>query len=254
MDYHDMLAKLGVGSAHPGGMKSTLSWIRRLNISDGTKVLDVGCGTGRTSCFLQKLYGCQVTGVDIRPRMVQKASMRAQQEEADVHFAVASAEHLPYQEREFDIVVTESVNVFVQIERALKQYFRVLRPGGTYVDVEMATFGPVTKEWQKSVRDVYGARFVPDIQGWKAFYRSAGFANVETLFSTPVIPGDSFELDREYPDLTQLADPDAMQDHRVTSIMYQNSVWLEKYHRNLLYGVFMSQKPFASEQTEDNHN
>jgi ubiquinone/menaquinone biosynthesis C-methylase UbiE len=254
MDYHDMLAKLGVGSAHPGGMKSTLSWLRRLELTDETKVLDVGCGTGRTSCLLQKMTGCHVTGVDIRPRMVQKATMRAEKEGANIRFVVASAEHLPFKDNEFDIVVTESVNVFLHLEKALKQYFRVLKPGGYFVDVEMATFGPVTKEWLNSVRDVYGARLVPDIHGWKTFYRSTGFTNIETLFSTPVKPGDSFELEAEYPDLSQLADADAMQDHRVISIMQKNSMWLEKYHQNLLFGVFVSQKPSASEQIEDNHN
>ena len=68
----DMLAKLGVGNAHPGGFGETIEQLKNYPIEKGKRVLEVGCGTGRTACFLAE-QGCEVTAVDIRPEIIAKA-------------------------------------------------------------------------------------------------------------------------------------------------------------------------------------
>ncbi|UUZ83362.1 hypothetical protein LJK88_05535 [Paenibacillus sp. P26] len=42
MSYLDMVAKLGVGGAHPGGFEATLEQLQRFPIPPGSRVLDVG--------------------------------------------------------------------------------------------------------------------------------------------------------------------------------------------------------------------
>ncbi len=252
MDYHDMLAKLGIGSAHPGGISSTLEWIKCVHFSKDSKVLDVGCGTGRTACLIQKLYGSQVVGIDIRQKMIQKAILRAKNDNVDVKFLTASAEHLPFRENEFDYCLTESVNVFIHMDQGLKEYIRVLKPFGTYVDIEMATFGPTTEAWRASVQSVYGAKYVPDINGWKRKYRNTGFTEINTILTRPVRPDAGFDDNDQYLETVQLADPGAYQDRNVVSIMGKNSLWLESHHRSLLYGIFICRKPIASEKIEYN--
>ncbi len=247
MDYHDMLAKLGAGSAHPGGMQATLSWLEQLQLQSGSKVLDVGCGTGRTACLLQKLYNCQVTGIDLRPKMIEKAKQRAEHESANVQFMIGSAEHLPFGDNEFDYCITESVNVFLHVERALTEYWRVLKPQGIYVDIEMATFGPVTQTWRDSVRETYCAKFVPDMNGWKQAFTRAGFVGVRVVCTRTVQPHEAFDLNALYPDTAVLADADAYRNPKVIALILQNSNWLERNHGSLLYGVFTCLKPGSPE-------
>lgn len=242
VDYHDVLAELGVGSAHPGGSESTHKWMSAIALQTTDRVLDVGCGTGKTACAIAQKWECEVTAVDVRPRMIERTKLRAANAGVEVQARVASAERLPFPDERFDLVVTESVNVFLNAERSLAEYFRVLQPGGTYIDVEMFRLGPATDEWKASVREVYGARLVPDLAGWKKLYQAAGFHKIETLLSKSVNPNDAQSVDNDPQDI-QLMNQKAFQNPRVLQILQQNSQWLEANHRTLGYAIFRCRKP-----------
>ncbi|GAE08518.1 ubiquinone/menaquinone biosynthesis methyltransferase UbiE [Paenibacillus sp. JCM 10914] len=75
MNYINMLSKLGMGSAHPGGFEATLRMLKNYPIQSNSRILEVGCGTGRTSCHLAGL-GYEVTAVDLNENMIKKARKR----------------------------------------------------------------------------------------------------------------------------------------------------------------------------------
>lgn len=240
MDYQDVLAEIGVGSAHPGGFESTVLWSDRISLPRGCKVLEVGCGTGRTAVYLAERFSCQVFGIDIRPLMIKKAQERGRLSGHNVSFRTGSAEKLPFRNQQFDIVLTESVNVFVNPEKALAEYHRVLVDSGKYIDVEMLVLGPVSDTWRASVKRVYGAKHVPDLSGWKALYRNAGFNHVHVVLTKPVQPSESFGS--SYPDPMSLANPTAFQRPEVIEVLQANASWLETNHKQLGYGVFACEK------------
>ncbi|MCL6442818.1 MAG: class I SAM-dependent methyltransferase [Alicyclobacillus sp.] len=242
MDYHDVLAAIGAGSAHPGGMKSTKLWMDALPWHEGMEVLEVGCGTGRTLLELQRITGCHATGVDIRPTMIQKARKRAKAMRQQVTWKEASAEHLPFHDEQFDVVITESVNVFVRADRAIREYWRVLKNGGRYVDVEMMMLGPVSEEWKQSVKEVYGVQMVPDLAGWRRLYQDAGFSQIQVLGSWPVRPEESLTIDGNYPDPVDLSSPGVYQDARVRVMLKANADWLESHHKSLAYVICVCTK------------
>ena len=130
--YYDFLAELGVPYFHWGGMKATDDLMSLCEINSDKRVLVVGCGTGYSACYMAIEYGCEVVGIDIAPRMVTRAKERARGMGVDdrVEFRVGDAHDLDFEDAAFDIVVTEFVTVFLDKEKALKEYFRVLRPGG----------------------------------------------------------------------------------------------------------------------------
>jgi len=101
--------------------------LRTAAIGPGTRVLDVGCGTGELLEHLQDL-GARPTGVDPASRMAELARARAIG--ADVR--PGDFERLPFDDGTFDALL--AVNAFqfaADQERALAEADRVLVPGGT---------------------------------------------------------------------------------------------------------------------------
>jgi len=65
-------------------------------ISEGKTVLDVGCGYGRTACYLAKKYGCKVVGIDISETMIEEARKKVKKERVEnmVRLEVGNAESI----------------------------------------------------------------------------------------------------------------------------------------------------------------
>ncbi len=242
MNYQNALAVVGAGSAHPGGWKSTMEWIEKIPLNPSMHVLEVGCGTGRTLLYLQQLFKCQVTGVDIQKKMVNKAVLRARKSGQSAQFHVADATRLPFADENFDLIITESVNVFLKHpRRAIHEYYRVLKNTGVYVDVEMVLLSPVDDDWRKAVANVYGAQMVPDLGGWKSLFSSENF-RTNVSFMSPVRLQDVLEIDPQHLDDVDLSDPRAYTDREVVSVLKENEDWMKKNSQQLGYGIFINRK------------
>jgi SAM-dependent methyltransferase len=100
-------------------------------------LLDLGCGTGWTSCFLAR-RGYAVVGQDLAPDMIDLAWRNKERycPDADLHFLVSDYEDLDYEE-EFDAAVFyHSLHHAVDEAAALRGVCRALRPGGVCVASE----------------------------------------------------------------------------------------------------------------------
>ena len=100
-----------------------------------SKALEVGCGTG---FFLLNLKQADVLDegavTDISPGMVQVAQRNAEQLGFTVDGRVADAESLPYGDSQFDLVVGHAVLHHIpDVELAIREVLRVLKPGGRFV-------------------------------------------------------------------------------------------------------------------------
>lgn len=102
------------------------------------RILDLGCGAGRTTFGLHRLGYTDLVGVDISPGMVEAAQGHARRLGLSIPFVVGDACSLPFDENEFDGALF-SFNGLMQIPRrenrvkAFSEIWRVLKPGAFFV-------------------------------------------------------------------------------------------------------------------------
>ena len=88
--------------------------------------LDVACGTG-ILCGIAHKSGCDVTGLDITPAMLEEA----RRSHPEVKFVEGIAEKLPFGDETFESVyVSFALVYFTNIPGVLREIWRVLKPGG----------------------------------------------------------------------------------------------------------------------------
>ncbi|GEO24242.1 SAM-dependent methyltransferase [Alicyclobacillus acidoterrestris] len=118
------------------------AWISVLTDLVGDKqalqVLDVGCGTGFLSLLFAEL-GHQVTGVDMSEQMLMQAKQKARHSDLSVDFRLGDAEALEDEDARYDLVIERHIIwTLPNPEKAVREWLRVLKPGGSLALIEGA--------------------------------------------------------------------------------------------------------------------
>lgn len=104
--------------------------VLRLDPKPGERILDVATGTGWTSRLVAR-RGAEVVGVDIAADLIAAAREKALAESLAIEYRTGDAEALPFEDGEFDAVVSTVGVMFVsRPEAAAAELARVTRPGG----------------------------------------------------------------------------------------------------------------------------
>ena len=126
------------------------AFVGRLPIAPGVRVLDVACGTGNLAIPAAR-KGATVTGLDLAPNLLQQAHERAAAEGVSVSFDEGDAEHLPYGDGQFDIVMSMFGAMFApRPELVASEFARVCRSGGTITLANWTAEGFVGKAFAVS--------------------------------------------------------------------------------------------------------
>lgn len=103
------------------------------------RIVDVACGTGILADRIQReLKTEQVYGVDMSDGMLRQAMARS----GNVQWLRAPAEKLPFDDGALDAVVTTSAFHFFDQAAALREFRRVLQPGGIAAVATLAPHQP----------------------------------------------------------------------------------------------------------------
>jgi len=138
--YHDAAAgsydaKWGVDLGATGRAQVLGKARKALGPSPGpfARSLEIGAGTGYfTLNLLQEGVVRSAVATDISAGMLDALQANAAQIGVDVETAVADAEHLPFEDESFDLVLGHAVLHHIpDLDRAFREFARVLRPGGT---------------------------------------------------------------------------------------------------------------------------
>jgi ubiquinone/menaquinone biosynthesis C-methylase UbiE len=111
--------------------------INLINLQEGEKVLDVGCGTGVLSILAKMVVGetGEVAGIDIAPKMVLKAQNKIKESNLKINFSTASIDELPYGDEHFDVVISSMMFHHLPVEvkkKGLEEIYRVLKKRGRF--------------------------------------------------------------------------------------------------------------------------
>jgi ubiquinone/menaquinone biosynthesis C-methylase UbiE len=102
------------------------------HLGPGMRVLDVACGTGVLTIEAAKAVspGGMTVGIDLNPEMLAVARRK----DSEIEWRQAAAETLPLDSDDFDAVVSQfGLMFFENKEAAIREMWRVLRPGGRLV-------------------------------------------------------------------------------------------------------------------------
>jgi len=145
-----------------------------ITVEEKQKFLEVGCGNGAVCKHLAEKYHLIVTGVDIDPEQVQFAKENTKNL-PDIRFLATDAIKLPFQNSDFDIVlsfgVTHHISNWLD---ALGEIKRVLKPEGYFIYYDLIYTEPIAR-FGRSFKHSYGITTKRDLD---SFIRKNNFTTV----------------------------------------------------------------------------
>jgi ubiquinone/menaquinone biosynthesis C-methylase UbiE len=150
-------------------------------IEVGGQILEIGFGTGLNLAYYPKAVR-SITAADPGEGMIRLASRRIEKSPIEVDLRCVNAEELPVQDATFDCVVsTWTLCSIPDVQRAMKEIYRVLKPGGRFVFLEHGlSEEPKIQRWQRRLNWIQkrvgdGCRLDLDVE---AFVRGQPFRDV----------------------------------------------------------------------------
>ena len=154
---------------------------RRLELGEGAKLLDLGCGTGWTTVFLAEA-GFRTTGIDLAPAMLVAARERAQRWQVDVDFREADMD-------DFDLGTTfDAALVFDALhhsdvpDRVVANVAGHLRPGGWVLFGEPSWLHSISPRARKVHRDTGCSEHGIRVSDLEQYCREAGLGEFRRFF------------------------------------------------------------------------
>ena len=124
------LAALSVG----GEKRFHQLFLRDLEINPDTKILDLCCGAGQATRELVK-HSQNVTGLDASPIAIRRAKQNVPQ----AKYVESFAEKMPFSDRQFDLVITNTAMHEMdaeQLQQIIREVNRVLTPTGQFIIID----------------------------------------------------------------------------------------------------------------------
>ena len=177
--------------------------IELMRVPADARVLDVGCGSGwATRLLAECAVNGRVTGIDISDEMIRLARETSLLF-PNVDYQLASAEQLPFADKEFTHVFSmESLYYYANIPAALKEIHRTLRAGGIFVTViDLYRESRPSHQWVEQLKVPVQLLSIDD---YRSLFADAGFVNIrdQRLFDPRPVPddytGSSFKSREDY--------------------------------------------------------
>ncbi len=178
----DLLARIDIHSKY--GSRNIDDWmLHLLDVPQGSKILDVGCGAGKQCfLFLDALKGqVEITGGDISSELLVKANQENAKKGNPIRFMELDFnQRFPYEDNQYDLVTAcFTIYYAADIPFTFKEMHRVLKPGG-----RLFTTGPMPENKRLFYEIIQAAtgKPIPPMPG-SSRYSSQILSTMQSLFS-----------------------------------------------------------------------
>jgi ubiquinone/menaquinone biosynthesis C-methylase UbiE len=122
-------------------------------LSKGGDVLEVAPGPGYLALELAKSNIYRVTGLEISKTFIEIAQDNAKKANVDVQFRQGNASEMPFEDKTFDFIIcVAAFKNFSQPVEAIREMYRVLKPGGKACIVDLRRDVPL-EQIDKHIKD-----------------------------------------------------------------------------------------------------
>lgn len=142
------------------------------------RVLDAATGTGDLAFAIAEIGVQDVTGIDFSGEMIASASRKAADRPSPPAFQVGDAMDLPFGDGTFDAcTVAFGLRNMPDYDAAIREMTRILKPGGTFICLEMTPFqrpilGPLFRVYFERVVPLAGGLLSGNLSAYRYLPRS----------------------------------------------------------------------------------
>ncbi|PGM51073.1 SAM-dependent methyltransferase [Bacillus sp. AFS053548] len=152
-------------------------------IHEGARILEIAPGPGYLSIELAKM-GFDVTGVELSPDFVNIEKNNAKEANVLVDFKEGNASNLPCDDNTFDFIVCSAAfKNFMDPVKALSEMYRVLKPGGTSLIIDM--------NFNATAQDIEGEIRKTGMKGFDKYFVKFAF---KTFLKKGAYTKENFEM------------------------------------------------------------
>lgn len=167
----------------PGSPEVILNALRFIdNLTDQSRIADLGCGTGGQTMVLAQHAPGHITGLDFFPGFIDRFNSNAANLglQDRVKGIVGSMDNLPFAEEELDLIWSEGSIYNIGFERGLKEWRKYLKSGGYIAVSESSWF---TEERPDEINDFWMEAYpqINTIPNQIAQIMEAGYSPVATF-------------------------------------------------------------------------
>jgi len=171
---------------HYGGLAANDALAERARIGKGTRVADFCAGLGGPARYFAYRYGADVTGIELTPARAKGAEELTRRVglENSVRVIEGNVMQVPLDDASVDVVVSQEALLHVPDKpRALKEAYRILKPGGRLVFTDWVAHRPLSDADKTLMWDGMAVTNLYDLPTYAGLVGEAGFTvgSVEDL-------------------------------------------------------------------------
>jgi ubiquinone/menaquinone biosynthesis C-methylase UbiE len=187
--FNQVAANYSTSTVHATG-RDLDAMLHAVPLTGREQVLDAGCGTGHTAlAFAAQVT--QVIAVDFTAGMLEQGrKLAVARGITNVEFRLSDVEKLPFTEESFDLVLSRySAHHWPHPSKALREFQRVLKPGGYFILNDIVSFDDFTCDtYLQAIELLRDPSHVRDhtVAQWMNMLTAAGFVDLAVTYTGAV--------------------------------------------------------------------